>query len=150
MIYTYRLLDYYFSRGITHSDLRPLAPPFLPSYLEYRVHNIGRDAALYPVLGYLRNIARDIASENDALDFHECVHLLCRIIPEAGPERAYAIFLPAAEVRIVYSGTTYSDDQRFSKLCSSIQVSFYSFLADSSTSQHALCCRHRDKHNKHC
>ncbi|KAF1969321.1 ankyrin [Bimuria novae-zelandiae CBS 107.79] len=93
-IYTYRMLDEQLSQKFEPPDRRPL-PPWMQSYLEYRVHNAEENANRHPVLSLFRATIRTLVAENDALQYDDCARLLCGLISEGGPARVYELFRSA-------------------------------------------------------
>jgi hypothetical protein len=83
-------------------------PPFTASYIEYRIHNTEDGLVPYPRLGFLRKVARDVAAENDSLEYDDCVRLLCRLVSEGGAFRVYQVFCPALSLPTAfYEGDEY-------------------------------------------
>ncbi|KAF2438159.1 ankyrin [Karstenula rhodostoma CBS 690.94] len=112
-IYTHRMLDRRFSQRLSPSQ-RPPMPPFTASYIEYRVHNSEDSSVLYPRLGFLRRISRDVVAENVSLLYDDCVRLLCRLISEGGAAHVYQVFCPALSLPTAfYQGDEYYIDNLF-------------------------------------
>lgn len=106
-IYTHRMLDGRFSQRLTPSQM-PSMPPFTSLYIEYRIHNSDDSSVLYPRMGFLRRIARDVVAENASLQYDDCVRLLCRLISEGGAARVYQLFCPALSLPTAfYEGDEY-------------------------------------------
>lgn len=89
-IYTYRMLDEHLSDVFA---LGPSAlPPFVESYLEHRLHNVDDDSEQYPLLSAFRCILHDVASENEDLEYEDCVCIMCEAIAFGGVERVHVLF----------------------------------------------------------